>query len=68
MKAGALICPKCCVEYQEAEVDIDCDGTVLHNVKVLQCPNCGEELFTPEQHSLVLARIHAANENSKSTQ
>ena len=59
------MCPRCCVEYNEAEVDIDCDGTILHNVKVLQCPNCGDEQFTPEQHSDVLARIQTANENAE---
>lgn len=68
LKAGALLCPKCCVEYQEAEVDIQCDEKVLHNVKVLRCPVCEEELFTPAQHDAIMAHVRAANENSKSMQ
>jgi len=68
IKAGALLCPKCCVEYQEVEIDIEFDGKVLHNVKVLRCPACEEELFTPAQHNAIIAHIRAPNKNSKSTQ
>lgn len=57
LKAGALICPTCCVEYVEVEFDFEFDGVVLHNVKALKCPICGEELFTPEQYSVIQKRF-----------
>ncbi len=57
LKAGALLCPVCCVELQEAQVDIEWEGKVLHDIKVLRCPSCEEELFTPEQQSAVATRI-----------
>jgi hypothetical protein len=49
IKAGALLCPVCCVEYIEAEVDFDVGGEILHNVKILRCPMCQDEQFPPEQ-------------------
>ena len=50
-KAGALLCPVCCVEYIEVEVDFEVDNTILKNVKLLRCPACQEERFTPEQQA-----------------
>jgi hypothetical protein len=49
VKAGALLCPVCCVEYINLEVDFEVEGKVFRNVKVLKCPVCQEEQFTPEQ-------------------
>jgi autonomous glycyl radical cofactor GrcA len=60
LKAGALMCPKCCVEYLEVEVDFEDGGTVLHDVEVLRCPTCEEEVFTPEQYDAIRARIRSA--------
>ena len=48
LKAGALMCPVCCVEFIEIEVDFEIDGAVLRNIKVLRCPICQEEHFTPD--------------------
>jgi YgiT-type zinc finger domain-containing protein len=56
-KAGALLCPACCVEYVEVEFDFEVDDTVLHNVKALRCPECEEEVFTPEQVEDIRKRI-----------
>ena len=56
-KAGALLCPSCCVEYVEVEFDLEVDGVILHNVKALRCPECEEELFTPEQHEAIKKKI-----------
>ena len=52
------MCPTCCVELLEVEVDFEEGGNVLHNVKVLRCPICEEELFTPEQQKEIIERIH----------
>jgi hypothetical protein len=49
MKANAILCSVCCVEYIEVEFDFELNGIVLHNVKALRCPTCREEVFTPEQ-------------------
>ena len=57
-KAGALMCPVCCVEYLEIEVDFEYDGAILNNVRILRCPVCQEELFTPEQHDTIKTRLH----------
>jgi hypothetical protein len=62
VKAGALMCPKCCVEYLEVEVDFEDGGTVLHDVKVLRCPTCEEELFTPEQYNTIKERLRNATQ------
>jgi hypothetical protein len=56
-KAGALLCPVCCVEYVEIEFDFEIDGIVLHNVKALRCPACQEEQFTPEQIAAIAKRV-----------
>lgn len=57
MRAGALLCPTCCVEYVEVEFDFEVDGAVLHNVKALRCPACEEEVFTPEQYEEIRKKI-----------
>jgi hypothetical protein len=56
-KAGALLCPTCCVEYVEAEFDFEVDGKVLSNVKALRCPACEEEVFTPQQVEEIRKKI-----------
>jgi YgiT-type zinc finger domain-containing protein len=66
VKAGALMCPVCCVEYVEVEVDFEYDGTILKNVKMLRCPSCEEELFSPEQQEAITAQITRAANSSKS--
>jgi hypothetical protein len=50
LKAGALLCPVCCVEFQEIQVDMEWEGKVLRNVKLLRCPVCHEEQFPPESN------------------
>ena len=57
-KANALLCPSCCIEYIEVEFDFEVDGIILQNVKALKCPNCSEELFTPEQSDAITDRIN----------
>lgn len=57
-KANALLCPSCCVEYVEVEFDFEVDGTILHNVKALRCPECEEEVFTPEQVESIMKRTN----------
>jgi hypothetical protein len=61
LKAGALLCPICCVEYIEIEFDFETDGVALQNVKALKCPICQEELFTPEQYDTIQTRVRASN-------
>ncbi len=61
-KANALLCPACCVEYVEVEFDFQVDDTVLHNVKALRCPECMEEVFTPEQIESIRKRTNALEE------
>ena len=56
-KAGALLCPACCVEYVEVEFDFEVDGIVLSNVKALRCPVCEEEVFTPQQVEEIRKKI-----------
>jgi YgiT-type zinc finger domain-containing protein len=53
-------CPKCEAEYVEVEVDFEYGDVILRKVKALRCPVCKEELFTPEQYSVIRARIHRA--------
>ena len=57
LKAGALLCPICCVECIEVEVDFDVDGVILQNVKVLRCPVCQEEQFTQEQQEAIEQKL-----------
>ncbi len=59
-KANALLCPTCCVEYVEVEFDLEVDGIILDNVKALKCPECNEELFTPEQYETIARRIKSS--------
>jgi hypothetical protein len=57
LKAGALLCPVCCVEFIEVEVDFDVGGEVLRNVKVLKCPICQDEQFSPQQQEDIDKRL-----------
>jgi hypothetical protein len=57
IKAGALLCPVCCVPYIETEVDFEIDGIILHNIKVLQCPICQDEQFTPDQQQEIEKKL-----------
>ena len=61
VKAGALLCPVCCVEYVEVVVDFDIDGVILKNVKALRCPVCQEEQFTEQQRDAVEERLRKAS-------
>jgi YgiT-type zinc finger domain-containing protein len=58
VKANAVICPTCCVEYVEVEFDLDVDGTILHDVKALRCPACKEEIFTPQQCEEIRKKVN----------
>ncbi len=60
-KAGALLCPVCCVECVEVEFDLEVNGAVLRNVRALRCPACGEERFTPEQVEAIRKRTSDSN-------
>ena len=63
MKASALLCPACCVEYVEVEFDLEVDGFILHNVKAIRCPACEEELFTPQQYETIRKRTKDSTEH-----
>ena len=52
-------CPKCKTEYAEVEVDFEYGDIILRNVKALKCPQCDEELFTPEQYRVIRERIRS---------
>jgi hypothetical protein len=56
-KANALLCPYCCVEYVEVEFDFEVEGVVLHNVKALKCPQCREEVFSPDQPKTIRTQV-----------
>lgn len=56
-KAGALLCPVCCVEYVEVMFDCEVDGVLLREVKALRCPKCKLEVFSPQQQEEVMRRI-----------
>ena len=60
LKAGALLCPVCCVEYIEVQIDLDIDGFVLENVEALRCPICQEEQFTRQQQETIEKRLRNA--------
>ena len=55
-KANALLCPHCCVEYDNVEIDLEFEGLIFHNVKALRCPVCMEELLTPEQYATIAVK------------
>jgi hypothetical protein len=57
LKAGALLCPVCCVEYVEVQADFDIDGKVLRDIKMLRCPVCQEEKFTQQQQEIFEKRL-----------
>jgi hypothetical protein len=61
-RADALLCPICCVEYLEIEFDMEVEGIVLHKIKALRCPECEEELFTPQQYAIIKKRIDDSTE------
>jgi hypothetical protein len=61
LKAGALLCPTCCVEYEEVSVDFEVEGEVLCDVKVLRCPVCKDEQFTPEQQEAIQKQCFRKN-------
>ena len=52
-------CPKCDTEYVEVEVDFEYGDVILRRVKALKCPQCAEELFTPEQYRVIRERIRS---------
>jgi hypothetical protein len=64
IKAGALLCPVCCVEYIETGADLEIDGTILHNIKVLRCPSCQDEQFTPEQQAEIERKLSTTQAQS----
>jgi YgiT-type zinc finger domain-containing protein len=45
------------VEFVEVEFDLEIDGVILSNVKAIRCPECNEELFTPQQVETIKKRI-----------
>ncbi|HTY75173.1 MAG TPA: hypothetical protein VMD05_06375 [Candidatus Nanoarchaeia archaeon] len=57
LKAGALLCPVCCVQLIEVEENFELDGTVFQNVKLLKCPVCQEEQFTQEQQKAIEKKL-----------
>jgi len=57
LKAGALLCPVCCVQLIEVEENFELDGTVIQNVKLLKCPVCQEEQFTQEQQEAIEKKL-----------
>jgi hypothetical protein len=57
LKAGALLCPVCCVEFLEIEIDFEIDGVIVRDVKVLRCPVCQDEQFTPEQQKAIEEKL-----------
>ncbi|MCW4029650.1 MAG: hypothetical protein NWE92_08395 [Candidatus Bathyarchaeota archaeon] len=61
IKADALLCPSCCVEYVAVKFDLDIDGSILHDVDALKCPSCGEEMFTPQQLQTIQKRSENAS-------
>ena len=58
-KAGALMCPSCCVEYVEVQFDCEFDGVLLRDVKALKCPRCEEEVFSPQQQEDIKKKLEA---------
>jgi YgiT-type zinc finger domain-containing protein len=45
------------VEYVEVEFDFEVEGVVLHNVKALKCPQCREEVFSPDQPKTIRTQV-----------
>ncbi len=52
-----MSCPKCKTQYVETTVDFEYGNIILRNVKAFKCPECKEELFTPEQYGQIRERI-----------
>jgi len=59
VKMNVSRCPRCGVEYVEVETDFEYGDVILRNVKALRCPNCKQELFTPEQYGTIRERIRS---------
>jgi hypothetical protein len=59
LKAGALLCPVCCVEFIEVEIDLEVEGALLQDVTALRCPVCQEEQFTPAQLEAIEERLRS---------
>ncbi len=36
---------------------MEVEGIILHKIKALRCPECKEELFTPQQYEIIQKRI-----------
>jgi hypothetical protein len=67
LKAGALMCPVCCVEFLEVDIDFEADGIILRNVKMLRCPICQDEQFTPEQQDAIQEQLQNQLNNRQAT-
>jgi len=48
-------CPKCKVDYVEAECDFEYQGILFRNVKCERCPKCGDEVFTLTEYDILKA-------------
>jgi len=57
IKAGTVLCPLCCIEYKEMIYNCEIDGFKINNVKVLHCPKCKNEVFTPEEKEKIMEKI-----------
>ncbi|MDT8782085.1 MAG: hypothetical protein IAX22_05495 [Candidatus Bathyarchaeota archaeon] len=56
-KAGAVLCPVCCVECIKVRFDCEIDGIEIQDVEALRCPKCEEEKFSPEQIEKIIEKI-----------
>jgi len=50
-------CPSCNVEYVEVDTEFEYGDVVLRYLKATKCPECGRELFTPEQYRAIKERL-----------
>jgi len=41
---------------------MEVEGIILHKIKSLRCPECEEELFTPQQYAIIKKRIDDSSE------
>ena len=41
---------------------MEVEGIILHKIKALRCPECEEELFTPQQYAIIKKRIDDSTE------
>lgn len=42
-------CPKCSVEYEKEKTDYEQFGIIVKDLEALQCPKCGDKVFTGDQ-------------------